>query len=206
MKAKKGINKKKAGIRSGIVIALVIGIMFSYATVPHPQITQDNRGWHVIWEGNLVQAAEADPGSSVGGILEIFFINHSATPDTTYTVNDSSVFETWCTAGGLGYVSADDFNLELSHSTLFDVVVRVRGNATQCWRDTQWQDTDLRIRWTCADLSVGADTVMTGVVSQNDSGDPYIWMNFYDDNSGSGFSLTKDSSADITSIKFEAYY
>lgn len=200
------VYKKKAGFRVGLIVALVVGMMFSYMTLPQPTIVHDERGWHVVWEGSFAQAAEADPGAAAGGILEIFFINHSASPDTTYTVNTSATLETWCTAAGLGYASADDFNFELAHSVDFDVVIRVRGNQTQCYRTDHWHPQDLRVRWTSSDLSVSADTVMTGVVSYNNSAQPYLWMNFYDDNSGSGFSLSKDQSVDITSIKFEAYY
>jgi hypothetical protein len=31
-------------------------------------------------------------------------------------------------------------------------------------------------------------------------------MNFWDDNGGDGYQLTKDSTAEIDNIKFEAYY
>lgn len=206
MEEKKIVNKKKAGVRAGLVIALVMGMMFVYTTLPVPQIKMDERGWHVVWEGNLAQAAEGNPGSGAGGILEIFFINHTASPATCYDTNSSSDMEAWCTAAHLGYTSADDFNTELAHSVAFDVVVRVRGNHTQCYRTDKFYHTDLKVEWTCAGLSIGADTAMTGVVSYNNSGGTYLYMNFYSNGGGSGFTLSKDQSIAITSIKFSAYY
>ena len=204
------MEKRYEIVRNRFVrLGIVIGVMFCLIWMgagPYPHLVNDGPSWHIVWEGSFGQAAEADLGSGVGGILEIFFANHSAAPATCYDENDSSVIEGWCDTAGLGYANADDFNVELAHSTTFDVVIRVRGNKTQCWRSDKFYDTDLRVRWTSADLSVGGDTEMTGVVSQNDSGIDFLYMNFYDDNSGSGYSLSKDASADITSIKFEAYY
>lgn len=198
---KKTINKKKAGIRTGLVIALVLGMLFTVQNISIQQ-DKDTKSWHIVWEGNMAQAAEANPGAGAGGILEIFFYPHDADPATTYAENTSATLE----AASLGWANADDFNTELPHSTLFDVVVRVRGNQTQCWRINKYYDTDLRVRWTSADLSVGADTVMTGVISYNNTGVSYLWMNFYDNNGAAGYNLPKDTSYDITSIKFEAYY
>lgn len=198
------LKDKARSIRLPVVIAFIIGgLIFAY-NIPHPQLVQDDgKSWHVIWEGNLAQAAEATLGAGEGGILEIYFVNHSAThvyPNLTTTI------EGWCDGAGLGYANADDFNVELAHSTLFDVVVKVRGNKTQCWRTDKFYDIDLRVRWTSSDLSVGADTAMTGTVLTNNTGYDYLWMAFYDANSGSGFSLPKDTTYDIDSIKFEAYY
>lgn len=201
-------NKKKAGIRAGLVVALVIGLTFAYITLPSLQLVQDKdtKSWHVIWESNLAHAAEANPGAGAGGILEIFFVNHTATPTTAYNENTSATIEGWCTTAKLGYASADDFNTELAHSVAFDVVVRVRGNATMCERDGDWFPADLKVEWTSADLGIGADTDMTGVITLNNTALPYLYMNFYDDNGAAGFTLPKDASYDITSIKLSAYY
>jgi len=199
---------KVKSIRVGLVLALVCA-MFVVGMMPHPTIQNDDKGWHVVWEGSLsdyVYAAEANPGAGVSGILEIFIINHTASPDTAYDENSSSDMESWCTAAGLGYCNADDSNIDIAHTTDFDIVVRVRGNQTICHDGSQFMDSYLRVRITSADLSIGADTEMTGVVSQNSSGNTYLWMNFYEDNSGSGYSISRDETAEITSIKFEAYY
>jgi len=199
-------HKKRNKIGYGLVFFLVMGMLFAYFTFPSPTFVKKDGSWHVIFEGNLAEAAEADPGAGASGILEIFIINHSATPGTTYTQNSSSTLEGWCTAAGLGYCNADDSNVDIAHSTAFDIVVRVRGNDTHCWRTDHWYPADLKVEITCAGLSIGADTDLTGVVSYNNSGADYLWMNFYIDNSGSGYTISKGSTVEITSIKFSAYY
>jgi hypothetical protein len=204
-------TKSKAGrLRPWLVIGLVIGIMVSYMTFPHPQLVQDEEtgSWHIIFDGNLAQAAEANPGAGAGGILEIYFVNHSATNHSSASCNVSATIEGWCNAANLGYANADDFNVELAHSTAFDICIKVRGNETQCDRGGNFCDTDLRVRITSADLSIGADTVLTGTILHNDTNDDYLWMMFETkgDNPYAGFTLPKDASYDITSIKFEAYY
>jgi len=197
-------DKKKAGMRAGLVIALVTGMMFAYLTIPHPHLEQDDgKSWHVVWESNLADAAEANPGVGAGGILEIYYINHT---DAVTTQNTTTTIEGWCNAAGLGYASADNFNTELAHSVAFDVCVRVRGNATQCKRGTVWHGGDLKVEWTCAGLGVGADTAMEGVITYNNTGASYLWMNFEDDNSNAGYTLAKDQTIAISSIKFSAYY
>lgn len=198
---------KRTAVKVGAVIGIFVSLIFAGSGM-YPHIVQDvdTRSWHVIFEGNLASAAEADPGSGAGGILEVFFINHTATPATAYDENTSATLESWCTAAGLGYASADDFNVELAHTVTFDVVVRVRGNATMCERAGDWFDADLKVEWTSSDLGISADTDMTGVVSYNNTAAPYLWMNFYDTNGGSGFTLSKDETNTISSIKFSAYY
>ena len=200
------------GIRIGMVLFLVT-VIFVLGMFPHPVIEQidDGRSWHVIWEGSLsdlVQAAEADPGAGASGILSVYFTNNTATPDTAYNENDSATLEAWCAAAGLGYANADDANVEIDHSTDLDIVVRVRGNKTHCWNGTAFIDAYLRVRVSSADLNLAADTVSTGVPSYNDSGMTYLWVNFYidEDQGAANLNIARDETAEITSIKYEAYY
>lgn len=217
------------GIRIGMVLFLV-AVIFVVGMMPHPKIIVEetgnndeslietitevitgNRSWHVIWEGSLtdlVMAAEADPGVGASGILSVYIINHTATPDTTYTQNASGTLEAWCAAAGLGYANADDTNVEIDHSTDFDILTRVRGNKTHCWNGTAFIDAYLRVRISSADLNLAADTVATGVPTDNDSGKSFIWVNFYidEDQGASNLNIARDETAEITNIKFEAYY
>lgn len=205
MKKNKG---KKAGIKSGVKAGVIVGIIVCLvwaSSGPYPSVVDDGKGWHIVWEGSFAEAAEASPGAGASGILQIFFVNHSAAGNITE--NTSATIETWCDAVNLGYTSADDFNVELAHSVDFDIGLKVRANKTHAWRSTVFFDTDVRIRLTATDLSISADTVLSGVVLDNDTVDDYIWMMFEtkaDDTNG--FSLSKDETADITSIKFECYY
>ena len=210
----KNINKKKAGVSLGIISGLVITMMlvYSLSTTTTLEIvpTDDGKSWHIIFEGNLAQAAEADPGAGAGGILGVYFVNHSAA--YTYTANDSSTFETWATAAGLGYANADDFNLEIDHSTDFNIVVRIRGNRTMCDNPAAAHvDANLRVNLSsagAANLDIDALTAMTPVITQNDSGCEFIWMNFNlkVDQAAGKLSIDRDQTADITAIVFSAYY
>jgi len=202
---KNKVEYKKAGVRMSIVVALVIGMAFAFVAFPHPELVfEDGKNWHVVWEGSFAEAAEADPGAGSSGILEIFFVNHSA---SNCTENTSGTVEGWCDSNNLGYASADDFNLEIAHSVDFDIAIKVRANRTHAYRTDKFFDSDVRIRLTSSDLSIAADTVITGYVLQNGSSDNFIWMMFETKGKpASGFSLSKDGSADITSIKFECYY
>ena len=202
------MNKNKfkiGGIRVGIVSMLIIAT-FVISMMPHPTIeqTDDGKSWHVLWEGSLadIARAEADPGSGASGILEVYIYPHDVDPGTTYAENTSATLET----ASLGYADADDTNIDIPHSTAFDIVVRVRGNKTHCWNGTDFIDSYLRVNITSADLSISALSAMTGVISENNSGKNYLWMNFYINGGGSGYSIIRDATAEITAIKFEAYY
>lgn len=200
-------GEKKSFFKASVFIMLVIGIVmgaFYYDIVTHQEV----KSWHVVMEWTPVDPvyAEANPGAGASGFLEIFIMNHTGTDDNAYKQNTSATIEGWCDAAGLGYCNADDSEIDIAHSTNFHVLVRVRGNATHCKSGATWYDTDLRVRWTSADLSVGADTVMTGYATHNASASTYLYMNFWDNNTGSGYSISKGATAEITSIKFEAYY
>jgi len=201
-------SSKKAGIvhstvKAGAVIGIFVSLIWAgTGFIPKPVV--DEQGWHIVWEGNFAQAAEANPGAGASGILEIFFVNHSA---SNVTENTSATVEGWCDDNNLGYASADDFDVEIAHSVTFDIAIKVRANQTNAYRTDKFFDSDVRVRMTSSDLGISADTVLTGHVLQNDSSDSFIWMMFETKGSDTnGFSLTKDESNDITSIKFECYY
>jgi len=204
MKEKK-YSYKKAGVFSGFVIAFVVGL-FLFSNM-NSVITQekDVRSWHVVAEWTPVDPlfAEADPGAGNGGILEIYYMNSTGTDDDARDENTTGTIEGWCDANNLGYCSADDTETDIAHSTNFELWVRVRGNSDQCKRDATWWDSDLRVRVTSADLSISADTSMTGHVSANNSDYTFLYVNFVLEGP---YSLTKGETNEITAIKFEAYY
>ena len=163
----------------------------------------------MVWTPNNPLYAEANPGAGASGILEVFFINHSAANDYK-DVNNSATLETWCTANGLGFANADDTEVDLAHSTSFDVVVRVRGNATHCKHDAVWFDSDLNVTITWSDEGYTDEqpdgNTTNGVAAFNTSGFDFLYVNFYWDNDGSGYTLTKGDTSEIASIEFAAYY
>lgn len=208
----KKYNVKKAGVRMGLVSVFVIGIMFAYMTLPTPVLEQDDGGsWHIIWEGSLsAVAAEANPGTNTSGILSVYFHPHQADVGG-YLENSSSNLETNCTSNDLGFANADDTEVDLAHSTAFDVVIRVQGNNTNCKVGGVFYNTNLKVQWTCADLGVAGDTELTigageARTTANDTTYTYLYMNFFDTNSGSGFTISQDQTVEITSIKLLGYF
>jgi len=209
---KKTNNENKAGImKKSMVIATIFGVTLSgmYAGYLNYDINDDvEETTYSTFDLSYLAPlfADADPGAGASGFLGVYFINHSAGNDYA-TVNDSSTLETWCTANNLGYANANSFLVDIAHSTSFDVVVRVRGNRTHAYNTDKFFHTDLNVTWTSSDLSVGADTSMTRPTpSQNNSADNFIWMNFYDDNGGSGYTIGKGTTKNIDNIKFDAFY
>ena len=186
-------NYKAAGISLGTISAVVIAVMFVFFTAPRPQLVTDDGEWHVIWHGNLVMAAENTTiAADEGGFLEILWLNHTATPATAYDVNDSSVMEGWADANNLGYANADNFSVELAHTTTWDIVVRCQFNSSQC-NNGELSRVRCAINITAGDNVMGGGTNATGRI--NTSYGAYnnmMWVNFYWTNGGAGYSLSPD--------------
>jgi len=206
-------NPKYKKVRYGIVIALVIGMMVSYMTLPHPVLEQDEdtKSWHIVWEGNIAQAVENVTTSALqntSGILSVYFHPH-LTDTGGYFENSSSNLETNCTTAGLGYANEDGVEVDLAHSTTFDIVVRVRGNATNCKVGGVWFDTNLRVTVDGTNLGGSNETLTVGAEGKwtdNTSSFAHLHMNFFYTNSGSGFTISQDQTVELPWIKFEAYF
>ena len=190
MYMKKIKNRKKAGISLATVFAVATAIMLIIMTAPRPVFDED---FNIVWIGNLA-SAEGDPGAGASGFLEIFYINHSATPATAYDENSSATLEGWC-AGGYGYATLDDFNLNIDYTLTFDIVVRVRWNKTHAWNATAFIDADCRVKITHEGLNGNPIANVTGtlVVTHNVSTDDYIWANIYWNNAGAGYTIAKNA-------------
>jgi hypothetical protein len=204
--------KVKAGIRPGLVIGLIVVSLFVMYSMPHPYIEPGNEEgtWQIIWKGSLAEAAENDPGAGASGFLEIFFINHTATPNTAYTQNTSTTLESWCVAnmpGKTPYASADSFNVELDHTTTFDILVKVRYNKTEGpWNSTIWNNASWRVNITLTGSITITDATGTNVELVNDSAKAFYWGNVYWNNAGAGYALPADGTATVTEISIEAKY
>jgi len=198
--------------KAGIITMFIFGILFGLAVYDiYVNEPVEMKKWHTVavWTPLDPLYAEADPGAGASGILEVFFINHSAGNDYK-DVNTSATLESWCTANNLGYASADDTEVDIAHSTSFDIVVRVRGNATHCKRGATWYDSDVNVTITWSDESM-ADAqpdgqTTSGTATFNDSNWAYLYVNFYWDGSGSGYTIDKGETSEIESIEFAAYY
>jgi hypothetical protein len=202
-------EKKKIVFGASVIGALLVGVVSALIVMSSIGVTpfEKPRSWHVEAEWTPLRPlwAEGNPGAGAGGILEIYLVNHSS--DGNLTENTTGTIEGWCDANNLGYCNADDSDVDLAHSTDFDIGIKVRANRTQAYRTDKFFDSDVRVRITSADLSIAADTVLTGHILDNSSSNDYIWMMFETKAADSnGFSIVKDSTNEITSIKFECYY
>jgi len=206
---------KKSSVKLATVLAVVL-ICLSLYTFVFMNVKVD-KTWHVTWEGSLAEATEASLTAGASQFLEIFFLNHTATPWTAYDDNVSSHFETWCNVsldadGAAGttnhaYANADNFNLTLKWGTAMDIVIRCRWNKTHAWDGAQFLNSSCRINLT----TTGGGIVITGetgvnVVSRNDTSDDFIWINVYWDNSGAGYTLAKNGVCMLSTISIQAKY
>jgi hypothetical protein len=167
-------------------------------------------------------AGEGNPGATVSGFLEIFFINHTATPNTAYNRNTSSTLEGWAdaniaakTGGSHAWANADNFNCELQYGTTFDIVVRIRVNKSNCWDGAKFLNTSIRCDISLTGFNTAGMSNINGtqVITYNNSAAQFIWVNYYwqDSNggSGSGFTINKGSpwtTNKISAIRIWALY
>lgn len=207
---KQNVKRKWASLGTIIGVATVSFLL--YTSVFMNVQVKDEPSWHIVWEGSLAEAAEGNPGAGASGFLEIFFTNHSSSGTTAYDTNTSSTFETWADAalaagGGNAWASGDAFNLQLKHSTTFDVVVRCRFNRTVAHNGTMFRDADCRVNLTAAGGGINiAGTTGTNCVSQNVTTNDYIWINVYWNNTNAGYTLGKGQTCTITEISIQAKY
>ena len=217
MKGKKRTNKK---VRIGIVIALVTGIMFGFATLPRPVLEIGEEGeWNILWEFDLASAAEADPGIGESGWLAIWCYEHGNTGDltTNATVWDPDEGGFDAPSSVYAYAHADAFSEDLASGTSFDFVVRCRFSYAHCgYGGDSFDESRVRCSMdvTCDSWADGNDLdgdvdYGTLAVSSNGTypGDGHLYVNFYwnaDDTNG--FQINPDATITISSIKIEAKY
>lgn len=209
------------GVSRGTIIAVFLVAFVMVMTMSYPMIVEvetedDGKEWQIIWEGNLAMAAEASVAAGESGFLGIYFINYTASPGVDYSRNNTGdEFETWCTTnmpGKTPYANADNFRLEIDHSTSFNILVRVRFNKTHAWNGTAFiaNDTRVEMQVNSSNWAVGSDitNATDGIVvpSRNDSGDEHIWINFYWEAAGAGYQVAKNGVITIARIYISANF
>lgn len=199
MRSKSKSIFKAGGLIGLLIIGFVAGMM--YLPSMHDVIYQpkETTAWHLIQTINPL-AAENNPGAGTSGFLEIFFTNHTASPNTAYNENTSATIEAWCVANMAGktpYASADEFCTELEYGKTFDIVIRCRWNKTNAWDGAKFIGSNCRVNITLTGFGTAGMTNVTGtgIITRNDTSDDYIWINTYwqdvDGGTGTGFSILK---------------
>lgn len=200
MKERKEKTKNRKAdipVRAGLVSAIIIvGLVVAF-TVPRPMVVfdEDTLEWHVIWKGNAATAAEADPGSGLeSGWLSFFCFDYAETPATSLATNATAGnYDTWGNVSG--YQNTDNaVAMDLKSEDPFYFVARARFNKTHCWDDTKFIDTRCSIRLTVSGDETISDVEGTIAVSYNNTGEEWIWLNFWWDDGDDGYRITDDGS------------
>ena len=195
------------------IIGLVLVLCF-----PKPGLIQEinktinNKQWHIIFEGNLAQAIENNPTGGTG-FLEIFFINHTTTPSITFKQNSSSTLESWCVTNMPGltpYANLDNFDVTISSSKLFDIVVRCSWNKTIAFDYNKnifdMSSVRVNISTSGGGITISLSTSGINVASYNSSTAQKLWTNTYWNNGGTGYYIQKGGTCIISQIRLEGLY
>jgi hypothetical protein len=218
------INKKIGFVKAGMfmtICVLFVSFVVILANTPQETMIKERR-WQQVYVWSPL-GAEGNPGAGASGFLEIFFINHSANANTTYTsgngANNSYTLEDWCNAsmpGHVAFATADSFNLDLVSEQAFDIAVKVRFNRAHAYEATQFNDTDCdcQITMTCTgwadgnnEANVSAMTNGAAVVVGNNTAWDFIYILFvWKATDGNGYQLADDATLTISEIYIEAKF
>jgi len=198
----------------------------------------DNQGrsWRIVQQGALGDLDMAyDTGNT--SIIAVWVVNHTTNQyaygnHSYYTdvgdhhawQNDSTEFNN--SVNVYDYAQKSGFDLEVPHSTAYDIIFRVRANATNAATGTgagdqfnaSWVSLNVTGYGIYGDVSTSAN--WTRYVTHNVSGDPAMYINFvyngtealqgelYHDNVaiGTGDSLVRDNRTYLTSVTLSCYY
>lgn len=207
MKTEKEYRMMKAGIGLALIFGIAGIVTIANMDIDDSVKIETMETWNDI-DGWWNLAGEANPGAGASGILEIFFINHSA--DKYYTQeNTTATLEAHCTNNGFGWVNADNQELDIAHTATFDILVKVRGNATHCKHGATWFDSDLNVTMTWSDKGLTNDqpdgNTTYPLAAMNTSAFTYLYVIFYWDNGGAGYSINKGQTTNCGDFIF-AYY
>jgi hypothetical protein len=192
-------QKTKAGmITGGLLVGVVCAVAFMMAFSNMQSTVYEEEEYTPTWH-TIPWVGEYDPGAGNSGILDLFFYEYCASPATNYSTN--------LTAGDAKtylYVDADDWNSEIRHTDAWDVVVRVRANKDHCY-DSEWNLSRMRMRMNSTSYSL-TDSALTAVQVDNNSASDYVYVQFYHQNAGSGFTISLDQTVAFENIYFQVYY
>lgn len=196
---------KRTILGSAMLTCIVIGAVCGFVLLSTTDVQQivtsvGQRGW--------ITTASAEEGggslgAAAGGVLQVYVYAHQGVPGTAYASNLTNV------TGALCYAWANNLNAAMTgnvpYATTFDIVYKIRVNVSEAYNTTGsvWMTDWVRSNITCANLGIGADTAMTGVKIGSNA--TWMWMNFYINNGGAGYTITHGQQVNITSYKLQCY-
>jgi len=184
------MKKENKRIRKSILIGVIVVSLFmapSFSPIPE-------RGWSSV-------AATGNPGVGSSGMVNLYIYPHDATPSVTYSTNLSTA---------TAYAHRDTWNGSMTGSVpfdkAFDIVIKARFNTTHAYNSsgTTWMLDWVRANLTCADLGISTLTGMTAV--QTATSNEYMWVQFYINNGGTGYTMSHGETYNVTYASLEAYY
>ena len=208
-------NKKKilgSAMFTTLVIGVVVGLMLTTSveetiidqiiddTIIEEEIVEE-KTWNTLPLGELLQT-----GNTAGGFVACYIHAHAAAPATEYALNLTNTsgrvmaYGDYSNSSGMwGYVN---------HSTAFDIVIKVKANATMCQNTTTawWNISRLACYITAGNISVGPNAAMTCVNITAAQTPEFNWYNFYLNNGGAGYTITAGQQVNISLFYFQAYY
>lgn len=206
MKNKK--ERREKIVKAGAVIGIMVSLIFTFSVSVmiqevNPFNPEPDVKWHEIARitPEMLVTGDYDPGAGVSGWLSMFLLDYAQDPATVLANNATD----WSTAGtAFGYVDADAQTIDIAYGRPFYFVVRARFNDSV--KDGgNFQDSRCRVNLTTTGDETISGVLGTAVVSQNDSSDDFIWINFYWDEGATGYEILMDGSIDW-SIVIEARY
>ena len=184
---------KEAGIKHAVIVACLVALLVILEfTLPPAVLKNDEGEWHIIWKGNSASAAEANPGTGASGWLATFQLNYSVAEVPALTSNATNgSYDGWSNVSG--YQNVDNKNKDLASESGNYFVVRCRFNKTHAWKSTIFDDSRTSVRLTTSGFNTDvADAEGTKVVSMNNTGYDYIYINFYWNETTQGYWIADD--------------
>jgi len=208
--------KKEKSMKMGLVIGTMLIMVFAgmgivvYLNEKKPIDVFDEEKDDLEWveiatvdskDIPRVPVGEASPAGE--GWLATFMLNYSETPGTCLASNASGGgYDSWGNVSG--YVDTDDTDTDLPSESGSYYVVRARfdsdvkdgsdfiGGRCRCTLTVSGDETISGV----AQVGDSSDTTGGGVVSYNNTGADYIYINFYWDDNSNGYRITDDGSTD----------
>ena len=197
-------NKKFLG-KGGLSVALILGVtvmlVLSFTTNFTEIISSiGQKGWCNI-------ATAGTPPAGESGVYFIYIYPHQAVPYTAYKTNLTNA-----SAYAYGSLNAT-LTGSVPSGTAFDIVVKVRYNATHAFNTTS---TDWVLSWTrgnitCASLSIGAYTAMSqSIIAANNASaggaTDYMFEHYWINNADAGYTISHGQTINVTLFSMQAYY
>ena len=202
MKQKNRDRIKAGGTLTILAVGFIASILFISNITPMVEETEV-RSWHRL---TLPYLGDNDPGAGASGVINNTIIVRNCVDYTTNFTINSSVY---------GFADAhNDHMNNIPYDTgaaadHFELAITVRWNKTHAFSEsnTTWMLTWVRGNCTCAGLSIGANTTMTEVNHTDITADhAFIYVTYYLDNSGDGYTLTRGQNVTSCMFFFDAYY